>query len=611
MKNIYLKLKTLTNLKDQLLALYESSPKTFYASLNSKKYDEFNFLQRINEQTPLLSDDCYTIATKIYWILNDIQHFPICENDGKPLNGINVKNIANGYGKILACCKDCWNKIRHEHAKASNVKKYGASNPFQFAKEKIRETNVQRYGNACPSNNVKIREEIEKNNIEKYGVKSFSSTDEFKNKTKHTNLSRYGVECVFQAESIRQKIYDTNLKRYGVKHPSQSKAIQAKTKQTFIDRYGENYAQEIWGKNGNDGQVRRSYREFICNSDDIEPLFTEDDFLNGRRNGISQFEFKCKKCGNVFTSYWDDGHSGHCPKCVTIGCSNEESQLFEFLKTCVDANDIKHCCRDVIHPYEIDFFIKNKNVAIEFDGLYWHSSANQLNNHYHLMKTELCEKQGIQLIHVFENEWLNKRDIVKSRLANMLGKYDKTIYARMCEIKEIGNSISNDFIDKNHIQGHVNAKVSIGLFHLGELISVMTFGKSRFNKKYEWELLRFCNKLNYHVPGGASKLLRFFERTYCPTSLVSYADRRWSIGKLYAALGFNLDHKSAPNYWYFKSFKNPKLESRIQFQKHKLKNILPKFDESRSEFENMSDNGFYRIFDCGNLVFEKLYTGII
>ena len=96
----------------------------------SKKYDEFNFLQRINEQTPLLSDDCYTIATKIYWILNDIQHFPICENDGKPLKGINVKNIANGYGKILACCKDCWNKIRHEHAKASNVKKYGASNPF-------------------------------------------------------------------------------------------------------------------------------------------------------------------------------------------------------------------------------------------------------------------------------------------------------------------------------------------------------------------------------------------------------------------------------------------------------------------------------------------------
>ena len=124
MKNIYLTLKTLTNLKDQLLALYESSPKTFYASLYSKKYDEFNFLQRINEQTPLLSDDCYTVATKIYWILNDIHQFPICENDGKPLNGINVKNIANGYGKILACCKDCWNKIRHEHAKASNVKKY-------------------------------------------------------------------------------------------------------------------------------------------------------------------------------------------------------------------------------------------------------------------------------------------------------------------------------------------------------------------------------------------------------------------------------------------------------------------------------------------------------
>ena len=134
----------------------------------------------------------------------------------------------------------------------------------------------------------------------------------------------------------------------------------------------------------------------------------------------------------------------------------------------------------------------------------------------------------------------------------------------------------------------------------------MTFGKSRFSKNAEWELLRFCNKLGYHIPGGAGKLLKQFERAYSPKSLISYADRRWSRGKLYEALGFKLDHLSPPNYWYWKNIEN--LQSRIKFQKHKLKNLLEKFDESKSEVENMKDNGYHRIYDCGNLVFEKTYN---
>ena len=105
----------------------------------------------------------------------------------------------------------------------------------------------------------------------------------------------------------------------------------------------------------------------------------------------------------------------------------------------------------------------------------------------------------------------------------------------------------------------------------------MTFGKSRFNKKYEWELLRFCNKLGYHIPGAAGKLLKYFERNYHPKSIISYADRRWSQGKLYKALNFQLDHSSAPNYWYFKSYTQENLESRVKYQKHKLKNILENF----------------------------------
>ena len=136
----------------------------------------------------------------------------------------------------------------------------------------------------------------------------------------------------------------------------------------------------------------------------------------------------------------------------------------------------------------------------------------------------------------------------------------------------------------------------------------MTFSKPRFSKKYEWELVRFCNKCGYHIPGGASKLLKHFERTYHPRSIVSYADRRWSMkseSTLYNRLGFSLVSESSPNYWYVKG---SELFSRIQFQKHKLKAKLDKFDESKSEWHNMQDNGYDRIFDCGNLVFVKEYN---
>ena len=181
------------------------------------------------------------------------------------------------------------------------------------------------------------------------------------------------------------------------------------------------------------------------------------------------------------------------------------------------------------------------------------------------------------------------------------GVNDEIVFARKCMLKEVDSKTSRAFQEENHIQGAVNAKVNAGLYFEGALISLMTFGKCRFSKQYEWELLRFCNKLGYHIPGGAGKLLKYFEKTYKPKSLISYADRRWSQGKLYAALGFTLDHISKPDYWYFKT-NDLLLFSRMQFQKHKLKNVLSNYDEALTEVENMQNNGYFRIFDCGNLV---------
>ena len=323
---------------------------------------------------------------------------------------------------------------------------------------------------------------------------------------------------------------------------------------------------------------------------------------------------RCKKCNSESSFYLINGLIDklnksffYCKFCERKSSTIErEIQQFIMNECRNGQQDLKLNDRQVIKPLELDIYIPRKQLAIEVDGLYWHQADGIINKaYYHINKTNLCNDKSVQLVHIFENEWKQKQEIVKSRLKNLFGIYEKIVFARKCVIKELSSKDCRQFLLENHIQGPVNAKANFGLFYNDTLVSLMTFSKTRFSKKYEWELLRFCNKLGYHVPGAASKLLKQFEDNYHPKSLISYADRRWSQGKLYKALGFQLDHISKPDYWYFK---NGILESRIKYQKHKLKNLLEKFDENKTEVENMLDNGYYRIFDCGNLVFVKEYN---
>lgn len=176
-----------------------------------------------------------------------------------------------------------------------------------------------------------------------------------------------------------------------------------------------------------------------------------------------------------------------------------------------------------------------------------------------------------------------------------------SIYARKCCIKEL-DTVS-DFLNQNHIQGEDKSIIKLGLYYNDLLVAVMTFGKSRFNKNYQYELIRYATLSGYRVIGGAGKLLKYFERTYNPDSIITYVDRRYSQGNMYLKLGFMFSHNSKPNYWWIKG--TQKL-TRYQCQKHKLKNILgDKFNPQLSENENMYLNGWNKIYDCGNMVFAK------
>ena len=252
---------------------------------------------------------------------------------------------------------------------------------------------------------------------------------------------------------------------------------------------------------------------------------------------------------------------------------------------------------------ELDLYSKEHKLAIEINGIYRHSSEFKPKN-YHLEKTIACESNGIQLLHFWDTEIENNFDLVKSMIASRLGKSNRKIYARKCYIALVDNETRRKFEKENHLQGDGNSTVNLGLYLetnlFPELVSIMTFAKPRFNKKYDWELIRFCSLKYTNVIGGASKLFKYFLDRY-EGNIITYANRRFSQGNLYKQLGFTNMGCSAPNYWYVI---DGNLVSRNRCQKHKLKKILgDKFNSELSESENMLSAGYHRIFDCGNMVF--------
>ena len=291
-----------------------------------------------------------------------------------------------------------------------------------------------------------------------------------------------------------------------------------------------------------------------------------------------------------------------CKKCFKDK-SNIENEIFNFIKLKYKGEVVEND-RTMLNGKEIDIFIPEKKLGIEVNGLLWHSEFYKQDKNYHLNKTILAESKNIRIIHIFEDEWKLKNDIIKNILTSILNDNNK-IFARKCEVKEISHETSKNFLNKNHLQGNVNSSIRIGLFYNNELVCLMTFGKNRINlgKSYldgEYEMLRFCNKLGYNVVGGASKLLTYFIRTFKPIKIRSYADRRWSKGNMYEKLGFELVRYSPPNYYYVI---NKIRENRFNYRKDVL--VKNGFNKNKTEHEIMIERGIPRIYDCGCLVYEK------
>lgn len=373
-----------------------------------------------------------------------------------------------------------------------------------------------------------------------------------------------------------ENTYKSNLEKYGVSHPSKLNIVKEKYKQTCLEKYGRICNTQL--------HIPLDILTLINDKTMLEKYIIDNNIMNGvelaEKIGISAsgIERKIKEYGlNRLFNY---------------SKSIQEKRLKEYINQYFE---IENNTKKYLDGKEIDIYIPSKMIGIEFNGNYWHGEYHK-DKLYHQMKSKLAEEKGIFIYHIFEYEWNTKREQIMNQLNNLLGLNKVKLYARKCIIKEVDNDTKSIFLEQNHLQGNDRSSVKLGLYYQDELVSLMSFCKPRFNKKYDWELSRFCSKAGCNVIGGASKLFKYFLKTYEPKSVISYSNIAHMRGNLYQILDMNLLQISEPNYiWY----KNGDIKTRYQCQKHKLVNQGYK---ENSEADIMHNLGYYRIYDCGNKV---------
>ncbi len=347
-------------------------------------------------------------------------------------------------------------------------------------------------------------------------------------------------------------------------------------------------------------------------SQEIKDLTKEEyELVSNYYNNKIHVSIKHKSCGKEYEVLPVNFLKGNrCPHCAFIS-SNGEEEVFSFIKSIYNGEMISGNKGLIDGKQEVDIYLPEKNIAFEYDGLYWHSEKQGKNKNYHKDKTEKLSKKGIRLIHIFEDEWLFKKEIVKSKIKHILRlNTNEKIYARNCIVKKIDDDLKNNFLSLNHIQGRDMSSIRIGLFRKEELVAVMTFSKTRpslgrKSSKMDYELVRYASSKDYLVIGAFGKLINYFKVNYNFNTIVTYADLRWSQeSNVYEISDFKLKHKSEPNYWYFKPSELIRYH-RYNFRKDNLKNKFPHiFSKEKTEIQMMTEMKYERIYDCGNLVYE-------
>lgn len=545
----------INNLRQKVSLLPRISPKSFTA-------DELNFIKANTTDTG-------SFAKRLYNLCNN-QSVWICKVCNEELH---FRDFKRGYGEF--CSTKCSNNFNKEKTADTNLKKYGSTTWLTSPSGRLHTRNTCRL---------------------KYGTETYQQSDDFKHKLKQTwstkdtsilidnrkkhNLELYNCEYFFQTDKFKLKAHQTNLEKYGYSNAMQNSSIYLKA----IASKQLNFIHQLEQEN----KVTLLDRYTGC----------KDYF---------KYKWRCNVCNSEFYDDISCGTRPRCFSCYPKKGTNIEEKIIKFL----DDNSIKYIlrCRKIISPYELDIVVPEYNVAIEINGLIWHSyTYGGKNKEYHINKLIKSKEANLKLISLYEDDILSpsKFSIIENRLKIIFNKAERKIFARKCTFKEISAHDARDFCEKNHLSGYSQSSHHYGLFYSNKLISVSTFirrSSRKFikssNKDTDFELVRFCTLGPYIVVGGLSKLVKNASKLL-KTNIFTYCDLNWGYSTSYYASGFKYIGDTGPGFYYIY---NNKRYNRFHFAKFKQHKIFANYDKNLSERENCLRNGIDVLYNVGSSKF--------
>lgn len=436
------------------------------------------------------------------------------------------------------------NKTKEEVSKLLNItmhtlskyfKTYDIKKSKESIKEKRKQTCLDKYGTDNASKSPIIKQKIKQVNQERYGANAFTATKEGKEKILTTKEHKYGSANYNNIEKNRE----TKLLRYGDPYFSnRKKYIETMNKCYGVDNsfqlkktLNTNLENLILAKNYNP-----DFLKYISDRDASIEFLKDKNYsyfdlakrFNARYYIIQNWVKRLK-----LEDYIDYKFKGK---------SHYEDEITSFIKKDLNISNVVLNSK-ILNGQEIDIYLPDYKLGVEFNGTYWHSDLFKEKN-YHFNKSKLAESLGIRLIHIYQYEWddFKIQQKIKQLLRIACGQVRDKIYARKCEIKIITNKEAKPFNELTHLQGHRNAQVTYGLFYKGELVQLMSFSKVRYNKNTiegsnNWEIIRGCPGSNNIVIGGVSRLFSHFIKDYNPDNVFSYCDFNKFNGKSYEELG--------------------------------------------------------------------------
>jgi len=557
---------------------------TFKKLLDSPLGEKFESIsQKINSQNP---------RQLLYHFDIQSTEIPVCKC-GTVLSWHADKREYRKY-----CSKKCTAHYSVKEKKQNNLKNLGVEWHTQTKEwqEKTKQTSLERYGAEHYSKTTAYKSAVKNTSREKYGVDHIMQLGIVKEKTKQAWQEKYGFDNPAKVESVKSKIESTNLKRYGESCVLKNSKIQDKIKTTNKKKYGvENPAQNSEIRK-QISQTRRKnyYPENVLSRLENHKWLVEQNSQGKSVGEIAQdLEVSPSNLAKLFHK--------HDLEIQRHQHSFEENILFNLFSA--DYNIVRNS-RSIINPQEIDLYFEEFLLGIEVNGIYFHSEKFNKTQTYHLDKTIKATEAGINLLHFWDFEVRQKTSIVANIIKSKLHTLENSIHGRKTQVVSIDKHAKKQFLNQNHLQGNCSSSVDLGLIYNNKIVAVACFSHNRFSKNTEYELIRLCSLENHSVKGGASKLVKHFARQYMKPGekLVSYADRRYSQGKVYESAGFEFKHHSPPGFFYVDKQGNY-AGSRHAWQKHLLENKLENFDKDLSAEINMQINGYHKVWDCGQSVY--------